>query len=1140
MPSLAEGPPDTLWDFFIAHAGEDKAAAKHLSACFDRSTTVFWDGMLPAGVRWDERIPRQLETSAVIVLLISPHTADALYQREEIAIALDLVKRSPRQHRVVPVYLPSETWLRRPYGLTTANEIRMTATTTFRGVTDQLMRTLEDLRSPVAGPHETAAEALVVLAAWDRVARGVAAGDDPAFTRSLEKLLHVAIVAAGGPAAVPVLQRLRVLGLPARSVLRRLPGQAEAAAEWADTPLAGTTHVDPAVLDHLASTWEELLADYPLKGVSTEAHSLLISLLTSDDQRHEALSLVAARGVFARLLPARHGESRAVVPVPRQSDDAPPTPLGATAQEAGGPTADPGEIPAGARRRQGGGSAPTSVRNAAVHALAVSTTRLPPEDPFVTGRRQFVGAVQAQLAGVLSATATATAFFSGQPGVGSSTVAQMVARPLGTLFPGGVHYLDLHGLDPAECRTPRTAARILAEALGMSIGGITHDDEYFAAFRAGLAGRGVLIVLDNARDSSHVAWLAHPPQTCGLIVTSRDRMQDYATPSLVRHVPPLDRADSMRLLTGLTAGSGPADPAFDRIAELVGDLPLALRLIGARLAARPDTPAAYTAQLLADELTRLDYLEVGTRAVRAALQLSYTVLDDDARAAFRFLPAAPGRGVSGPELAYATQGAVARTELHLNRLVDRSLADSEFVGLREGLATAVFRLPELVHVFALERLGAEEEQSVADEVSRRCSAYVRDRLQETIASEDATRLEYELDAARPLAALRLATHRGWDDIAIDLAVALSILLNTQKDTEALHEVHGERIALYLRSGRIEDAVEAHLEHAARLQGDSQQRYMAAEALHEAAELAKSAGNVVLAATALLRLSLLLGKSEEWTASREAGGKAAELLLSAGKNRTAVPAVLNCCRLAAETGDSSGRLRWAEKAVSLASAYDTAERRAMALHELGLAQADHERHLEAMATFEASCEAFADAENYWNAANGASLAAMMADILMYAADRVRLLKTAVEHRQEAGNAPKLAAEVVALSAAYATTGKANEVSACLERAHRIIVGLEEEALDGFKYELALRRRALHLLHPDLAEDVAVPPPAGEPSLRQLAEAIGDHRRGAEPTDKTLATAEFLLGAPLLNQVEPGEFWLYEDLGEEPETAAALGS
>lgn len=108
--------PEYFWDFFLAHADADKAAAEALYELLRPTFKVFLDSRcLLLGDDWDHEIALAQRRSAATLVLVSSRVEGAYYQREEIAAAIDLARHDKNNHRVVPILLDSQAGL--PYGL---------------------------------------------------------------------------------------------------------------------------------------------------------------------------------------------------------------------------------------------------------------------------------------------------------------------------------------------------------------------------------------------------------------------------------------------------------------------------------------------------------------------------------------------------------------------------------------------------------------------------------------------------------------------------------------------------------------------------------------------------------------------------------------------------------------------------------------------------------------------------------------------------------------------------------------------------------------------------------------------------------------------------------------------------------------
>jgi tetratricopeptide (TPR) repeat protein len=240
-------------------------------------------------------------------------------------------------------------------------------------------------------------------------------------------------------------------------------------------------------------------------------------------------------------------------------------------------------------------------------------------------------------------------------------------------------------------------------ALGVDPVGVPAElDEASGLFRSWVAGRRVLVVLDNAADAAQVRPLLPASLGCGVLVTSRQVLVGLAGATNLR-LDALAPAEAVELL-GRVAGQERvvAEPAAAAaVAEWCGWLPLALRIAGARLAARPAWPVGALAERLADAQGRLDELEVAEVGVRASLQVSYQQLCDgsgslDRAAAEAFgllgIPDSPEVGV--PVVARLLDVSEDAAERVLERLVDAQLL--------EAPAPGRYRLHDLLRLYARE------------------------------------------------------------------------------------------------------------------------------------------------------------------------------------------------------------------------------------------------------------------------------------------------------------------------------------------------------------------------------------------------------------------------------------------------------
>jgi tetratricopeptide (TPR) repeat protein len=218
----------------------------------------------------------------------------------------------------------------------------------------------------------------------------------------------------------------------------------------------------------------------------------------------------------------------------------------------------------------------------------------------------------------------------GQGGIGKTALALVLAHELAPQYPAAQIYLDL--LATTTPLTPGAALGKLIHAFDLNARLPDDLDQLQSLYRSLLHGQRALLFLDNALDAAQVTPLV-PPAGCLLLLTSRQR---FALPGLrPLNLDTLPRADSVALLRAIAPR---IETHADTIAQLCGDLPLALRLAGSALAEREDlTPDGYVTKLRTEQgrMTALG-------PVMASLALSYDLLTPDLQAAWRALAVVVG------------------------------------------------------------------------------------------------------------------------------------------------------------------------------------------------------------------------------------------------------------------------------------------------------------------------------------------------------------------------------------------------------------------------------------------------------------------------------------------------------------------
>jgi tetratricopeptide (TPR) repeat protein len=247
-------------------------------------------------------------------------------------------------------------------------------------------------------------------------------------------------------------------------------------------------------------------------------------------------------------------------------------------------------------------------------------------------------------------TGPATAVIStigGMAGVGKTALAVHWAHQVAGEFPDGQLYVNLRGYDAEQLMAAGDALAGFLRALGVPGPDIPGDAEERATmYRSLLAGRRMLVLLDNARQAEQVRPLLPGSPGCVTVVTSRDALVGLvARDGAVRvDLGLLSLAEAVRLLRALIGDRVDAFPdAADALATRCARLPLALRLAAEFTAARPAASLAELAGELADQKQRLDRLDAGgdpQTAIRSVFSWSYRHLEPDAARAFRLLSVA--------------------------------------------------------------------------------------------------------------------------------------------------------------------------------------------------------------------------------------------------------------------------------------------------------------------------------------------------------------------------------------------------------------------------------------------------------------------------------------------------------------------
>ncbi|MEV0113111.1 helix-turn-helix domain-containing protein [Streptomyces sp. NPDC050844] len=330
--------------------------------------------------------------------------------------------------------------------------------------------------------------------------------------------------------------------------------------------------------------------------------------------------------------------------------------------------------------------------------LPPAPRQLPADVPELLGRGWELDALDVLRPGPRGGGPVVVAL-DGPGGVGKSALAVHAAHRLADRFPDGQLYADLRGARHDERPVPPTdVLRRFLCALGAPRLYPCRAADAAAAYRTLLTERRVLIVLDNARDAAQVRPLLPAAHGCAVLVTSLGVLAALNGANHL-HLTPLRPPASIAVLE-LWAGQGRLGAerdAAEAIARHCGHLPLALRIAGARLAARPRWPARELAGRLADPARRLAELSFADLDMRAALEAGHRELltrGPAGRAAALALPllALEQGELTVAEAAATTGGAPSATEVILEQLLD--------VQFLESRAPGRYRFHPLTRLFA--------------------------------------------------------------------------------------------------------------------------------------------------------------------------------------------------------------------------------------------------------------------------------------------------------------------------------------------------------------------------------------------------------------------------------------------------------
>ena len=417
--------------------------------------------------------------------------------------------------------------------------------------------------------------------------------------------------------------------------------------------------------------------------------------------------------------------------------------------------------------------------------------QLPAAPRSFTGRAAALADVTATL--TQRGRAVPLAVVTGSGGIGKTWLSLHWAHEHAEAFPDGQLYVNLRGFDPGSEPLPAaTALRGFLDALGVAVEATPPEWEaQIGLYRSVVAGKRLLIVLDNARATDQIVPLLPGSPTCAVLVTSRHRLDGLVTSHGARTVAldVLTGTEARQLLVGhLHRHRIAAEP--DAVTELLGycaGLPLAIGIVAARAGHHPGFPLAALAAELRDQAGRLAALDTADADVnlRAVLSWSYRALSPEAATAFGLLGLAASPDISLP----AAASLLARPATGTLGL----LRELEHASLVQQYDPGRIRMHDLVRLAAAQHAEQDLPEPVRTAALRRLAdfylhtAHAGDRLLQpllppirlaephtgcqvvTLADQAAALAWFTAEHPNLLALQRLAAARGWAAVGWQLA-----------------------------------------------------------------------------------------------------------------------------------------------------------------------------------------------------------------------------------------------------------------------------------------------------------------------------------------------------------------------------------
>jgi len=570
---------------------------------------------------------------------------------------------------------------------------------------------------------------------------------------------------------------------------------------------------------------------------------------------------------------------------------------------------------------------------------------------------------------------------AGTAGVGKTGLATHWAHQVASQFPDGQLYVDLRGYDPGPPVDPADALAAFLRSLGTPGRAIPAEiGELAARYRSLLAGRRILILLDNARDAGQVRPLLPGTPGCLTIVTSRDSLAGLVARDGARRIEldALPLPDAITLLRELIGGRAQADPGSASVlAELCCRLPLALRIAAELAIARPQVSLADLAAELADQQRQLDLLDAGgdqATAVHTVFSWSDQQLNPADARAFRLLSLHPGPDADAYAMAALTATMPEEAGRRLARLARAHLLQPTSPGR--------YRMHDLLRRYAAARavtIGDQDQararlldylQDTAIRAEALCQRLTRstaiarylpgDHVAPQLTDGDQARAWLRAERPTLLACLDQVTAEGQHARVVGLTAGLAHVLRTDGSWAEARTRHAAAAQAARELGdRLAEA------HALLCLGDAYghtgDREAATQGLVQAREIFRDLGDDLGVASALDALSWYLELAGDHRQATSALTEANEIFRRLDDRRGVAGTLMKLGELQRISGSFAEAAAAAARAVEMFSQLGDRTGRANALLRLGLVQSVSDG-------YPAAAESFAEALSIHRAAD----------------------------------------------------------------------------------------------------------------------------------------------------------------------------